>query len=186
MTNIILAFSQALHRVVLSPTGIQGPPGGGGAGGVSDGDKGGIIVSGSGAVWTVKPASITNLMLGTSAIALFATAAQGAKADGALQPGALIPWTDVTGKPTLFSGAYGDLSGIPATFAPSTHTHPASAITDFAAAVALVPEVAVAVSSDPTGIAGADAVLNIVSLTTAEYAAIGVPGAATLYVITDA
>jgi hypothetical protein len=40
--------------------------------------------------------------------------------------------------------------------------------------------------SDPTGITGADAVSNIVSLTTAEYAAIGSPNASTLYLITDA
>lgn len=39
--------------------------------------------------------------------------------------------------------------------------------------------------SDPTGITGADAVTNIVSLTQAEYDAIAVPNASTLYVITD-
>jgi hypothetical protein len=41
------------------------------------------------------------------------------------------------------------------------------------------------ITSDPTGITGADAVTNIVSLTTAEYAAIGSPDAATLFLITD-
>ena len=41
------------------------------------------------------------------------------------------------------------------------------------------------ITSNPTGITGADAVTNIVSLTTAEYAAIGSPDAATLYLITD-
>jgi hypothetical protein len=40
------------------------------------------------------------------------------------------------------------------------------------------------VQSDTTGIAGADAVTNIVSLTQAEYDAIGAPSATTLYVIT--
>jgi hypothetical protein len=58
-----------------------------------------------------------------------ATTAQGVKADSALQPGAQIPWTDVTGKPTFFSGAYGDLTGIPSTFAPSAHTHVQADIT---------------------------------------------------------
>lgn len=43
-----------------------------------------------------------------------------------------------------------------------------------------------AVASDPSGITGADAVANIVSLTQAEYDAIGSPDAATVYVITDA
>lgn len=43
-----------------------------------------------------------------------------------------------------------------------------------------------AVQSDPTGITGADAITNIVSLTQAEYDAIGSPSATTLYIITDA
>jgi hypothetical protein len=58
--------------------------------------------------------------LGTAAeadSADFATAAQGALADTALQPGAQIPWTDVTGKPTFATvattGAYSDLDGAP-------------------------------------------------------------------------
>jgi hypothetical protein len=41
------------------------------------------------------------------------------------------------------------------------------------------------VKSITTGISGADAVTNIVSLTQAEYNAIGSPDAATLYLITD-
>jgi hypothetical protein len=65
----------------------------------------------------------------------FATAAQGALADTALQPGAQIPWTDVTGKPAFFSGAYGDLTGIPATFAPSAHTHGIADVTGLQAAL---------------------------------------------------
>ena len=40
-----------------------------------------------------------------------------------------------------------------------------------------------AVISDPTGITGADVIINAVSLTQAEYDAIGTPDAATLYVI---
>lgn len=40
--------------------------------------------------------------------------------------------------------------------------------------------------SDTTGITGADAVTNIVSLTQAEYDAIGSPDASTFYIITDA
>jgi hypothetical protein len=55
-----------------------------------------------------------------------------------------------------FTGAYGDLSGRPPV-----------------------------VLSDPTGITGADAVTNIVSLTQAEYDAIATPSATTLYVITS-
>jgi hypothetical protein len=45
-------------------------------------------------------------------------------------------------------------------------------------------DLATFVESDPTGITGADAITNIVSLTQAEYDAIGAPDAATLYVVT--
>jgi len=42
------------------------------------------------------------------------------------------------------------------------------------------------VLSDPTGVTGADAVTNIMSLTQAEYDAIVTADASTIYVITDA
>jgi len=41
------------------------------------------------------------------------------------------------------------------------------------------------VLSDPTGVTGANAVTNIISLTQSEYEAIGTPNAATIYAITD-
>jgi hypothetical protein len=41
------------------------------------------------------------------------------------------------------------------------------------------------VYSDPTGVTGADAITNMMSLTQAEYDAIGAPNASTIYVITD-
>ena len=41
-------------------------------------------------------------------------------------------------------------------------------------------------ASDNTGITGADNITNIISLTTAEYTAIGTPSSTTLYIITDA
>lgn len=57
--------------------------------------------------------------LGTASaqnVGYFATAAQGLLASTALQPGAQIPWTNITGKPTFFSGAYADLTGKPTLF----------------------------------------------------------------------
>ena len=42
------------------------------------------------------------------------------------------------------------------------------------------------VQSDPAGVTGADTIINMMSLTQAEYDAIGTPDAATFYVITDA
>jgi hypothetical protein len=50
---------------------------------------------------------------------------------------------------------------------------------------ALTPADIGAVQSNITGIAGADAITNVVSLTQAEYDAIGTPDASTLYVITS-
>lgn len=47
-------------------------------------------------------------------------------------------------------------------------------------------DIANMVESDTTGVTGADAITNIMSLTQAEYDAIVSPDAATLYVITDA
>lgn len=64
----------------------------------------------------------TSLELGSAAVAAaadFATAAQGATADSAVQPGDLATvatsgaYADLSGLPTLFSGAYTDLSGKP-------------------------------------------------------------------------
>lgn len=78
-------------------------------------------------------ADLTGLpMLGSAAsaaVADFATAAQGGLAASALQPGAIIPWTNVSGKPAFFSGVYGDLTGIPATFTPAAHNQAWSTIT---------------------------------------------------------
>ena len=53
-------------------------------------------------------------------------------------------------------------------------------------AMAKEGEPAGAVVSDPTGVTGADAVTNIMSLTQAEYDAIVTPNASTIYAITDA
>lgn len=97
----------APQGITLQVEGIQGPPGSGG--GVSDGDKGGITVSGSGAVWTVNPASITDLMLGASAIALFAAASH------------THIIANVTGLQAALDGK-----------AASVHSHVAADVTDFA------------------------------------------------------
>ena len=93
------------------------------------------------------------VVLGTAAAADaadFATAAQGALAGTALQPGAQIPWADVTGEPdfaavatsgaysdltglpVLFDGAWSSLSGVPATFPPEAHGHTAGEISGLA------------------------------------------------------
>ena len=82
------------------------------------------------------------LALGTAALSDagdFATAAQGVLAGTAVQPADLSTvatsgdYNDLINLPTLFSGAWADLTGVPATFAPSAHTHTASEISDASA-----------------------------------------------------
>lgn len=93
------------------------------------GEQGDVGPAGPGSGDVLGPASAVNdriavfngttgklLKDGGLPISGLATAAQGAKADTALQPGASIPWTNVTGKPT--------------TFTPSSHTHPVSQLSD--------------------------------------------------------
>jgi hypothetical protein len=62
---------------------------------------------------------------------------------------------------------------------PTAHTHPLADLTG------VTPAAIGAVQSNITGIAGADAITNVVSLTQAEYDAISTPDASTLYVITS-
>ena len=119
-----------------------------------------------------------------------------AKAATAVQPAGLATvattgaYADLTGKPTLATvagtGAYADLTG-----KPTLGTAAAAATGDFAtaaqgtlAASAVQPAaIANMLVSNATGITGADAITNTVSLTAAEYAAIGAKSATTLYVI---
>ncbi|MFI4854954.1 MAG: hypothetical protein ACIAQF_08275 [Phycisphaerales bacterium JB065] len=86
---------------------------------------------------------ITLLGLGTAALAnaaSFATAAQGVLAGTAVQPDDLATvattgsYDDLDDLPSLFDGAWSSLTGVPSTFAPSAHTHPATHISDSTAA----------------------------------------------------
>lgn len=108
-----------------------------------------------------------------------------AAANTATQPGDLAT--------VATSGDYDDLLNLP-----TLGTAAATASTDYATAAqgatadsALQPGDNISeltndeayVTSDPTGVTGADAITNIMSLTQAEYDAIVSPDAATLYVI---
>jgi hypothetical protein len=65
----------------------------------------------------------------------------------------------------------------PSTFTPSSHTHAISDVTN------LQTSLDAKVSSVTTGIAGADQITNMVSLTQAEYTALATKNASTFYVI---
>jgi hypothetical protein len=93
-----------------------------------------------------------------------------ADAQTATQPGDLAT--------VATTGDYDDLSNLP-----TLGTAAAANTGDFATA-AQGDLADSAVQSDPTGVTGADAITNIISLTQAEYDAIGTPDAATLYVVT--
>jgi len=115
-----------------------------------------------------------------------ATVEQGAKADSAVQPGDLAAvatsgaYSDLTGTPSLATvattGAYSDLTGAPSLATVAT----TGAYSDLSG----TPDLTKFVESDPTGVTGADAITNIISLTQAEYDAIGTKSTTTLYVIT--
>lgn len=52
-------------------------------------------------------------------------------------------YSDLSGRPSLFSGSYPDLTGIPLTFTPSAHTHAAADIVSGVFAVARIPSLAI-------------------------------------------
>ena len=101
-------------------------------------------------------------------LALAATAVQDADLATVATTGA---YTDLTGKPTL------------GTAAATASTDYATAAQGTLAGTAVQPAaIAKMVVSDTTGITGADAIANVVSLTQAEYDAL-TPDADTLYVV---
>jgi len=100
------------------------------------------------------------------------------KANSAVQPAGLATvattgaYNDLTGKPTLGTAA---ATAATAYATAAQGTLAASAVQPAAIATMLVSAIA--------GITGADAITNVVSLTAAEYAAIGTKSATTLYII---
>lgn len=76
-------------------------------------------------------------------------------------------WATITGKPTFFSGAYSDLTGIPSTFTPAAHTHAAGDIVSGTFDIARIPALAI---SQTTGLQTAlDAKFAAPTGTTSQY-----------------
>jgi len=105
----------------------------------------------------------------------YATAAQGALAATAVQPAAIANF-ETTTQLNARDTANRDRAN-------HTGTQAASTISDFDAAADSRISSSNKVSSDITGITGADQITNMVSLTQAEYDAIGTKSATTFYVI---
>jgi hypothetical protein len=99
-----------------------------------------------------------------------ATAAQGGLADSAVQP------------EDLGNSAGLDVGTTAGTVAAGDHNH--AGVYQPAGSYLVAADIALMVESDVTGITGADAITNVISLTQAEYDAIGTPDASTLYIIT--
>jgi len=141
--------------------------------------------------------------LGTAAATdatAYATAAEGVtngnSHDHSGGDGAQIAYASLSGTPSLGGAAAlsvgtttgtvaaGDDSRLSDARTPTAHNQAWSTITSTPTTLSGYG-ITDAVASDPTGITGADAVTNLVSLTQAEYDAIVSPSATTLYVITD-
>ena len=93
--------------------------------------------------------------------------------------------TSDASKPVSTAQAAADAVVLAAAVQRSNHTGTQTLSTISDAGTAAAKDTADFPLTDPSGVTGADAVTNIISLTQAEYNAIGTPGASTLYIITD-
>jgi hypothetical protein len=156
--GLSLAFP-APQAVTLQVQGIQGGGGGGGATDLGYVAATRTLTSSTGDDVVLPLADGTNAGLMSSASVL--------ELSTALQPGALIPWNDVTGKPS--------------TFPPSTHSHVAADVTDFASAARGVALTGYAASGSRLALVATDTILgafNKLGKWVADLAAVAFSGSA--------
>lgn len=112
------------ETIIIPFVGVQGPAGVGGGGG---GAAAFTELTDTPSSYTANVFLVTNP--GGTAIEL-ADAAAAITLLGLAPVAASGDYNDLLNLPTLFSGAWVDLTGVPATFAPSAHSHALSDITD--------------------------------------------------------
>jgi len=183
---------------IQGPRGIQGEPGGGGGGSITSvvgitGTKAQFdtAVTDGNILYVGDSIASTAISDSTTAGRSFLTAATAAAqrtllnvADGAT---ANTSDADLRDRAThTGTQAVATITGL-GTAATTAATAYATAAQGTLAGTATQPaDIALMVESDVTGVTGADAVTNIISLTQAEYDDIVTPNASTIYLITDA
>lgn len=107
-----------------------------GGGSVSDGDKGDITVSSSGAVWRINEGAVNDENIVS------------------------VDWFKITSAPESFPSYWEGISGIPSEFPPSSHTHTASGITNFDSASRSVVLSGYSASGTRLALAATDTILG--------------------------
>ena len=131
--------------------------------------------------------SDTTLAAATSSLAGVMSAADKAKLEGVQSGADVTDTTNVTAAGALMDSEVVNLAAVksfdPADYATAAQGSTADSALQSGDNVSDLTNDAAYVTSDPTGVTGADAITNMMSLTQAEYDAIVTPNASTLYVI---
>jgi hypothetical protein len=132
---------------------------------------------------TGKPATFPPTIGSGAADAVAGNDSRLSLAASAVQPGYLASATVATATNALYAGTAESTSSLASGTISGTLTINSTEIILGTGVAAALRDALKVPSSDPTGITGADAITNMVSLTAAEYAAI-TPNSTTLYVVT--
>jgi hypothetical protein len=116
------------------PPGPEGPPGAGG--GVTDGDKGDITVSGTGTVWTIDAGAVTDAKIAAVAWGKLTGIPAPVSALSGTNTGDQTSIVGITGTKAQFDAAVTDGNIMYIGDPPTAHTHTLAAVTDVTMTVA--------------------------------------------------